>query len=148
MLPRSPKNRFFGSKKLQTKKKANDGSEFERAFRGAVQFALDGGFPIFLSWNLSRKKPCSTSSSEKMCLRCFQQDVFGLSNCSESMCIFCTIEASTIPKRPSSSCLPVDRLNWFTHKRAQRSCQTCKHKNYCRSIRREKTWKLFIAVSL
>ena len=49
MLPGSPKNRFFGSKKLQTKKKADDGSEFERAFGGAVQFGLDSGFPIFLS---------------------------------------------------------------------------------------------------
>ena len=44
MLPGSPKNWFFGSKKLQTKKKADDGSEFKRAFRGAVQFALDSGF--------------------------------------------------------------------------------------------------------
>ena len=48
MLPGSPKNRFFGSKKLQTKKKADDGSEFERAFRGAVQFALDSGFSNIL----------------------------------------------------------------------------------------------------
>ena len=48
MLPRSPKNRLFGSKKLQTKKKADDGSDFERAFRGAVQFALDGGFSNIL----------------------------------------------------------------------------------------------------
>ena len=48
MLPWSPKNRFFGSKKLQTKKKADDGSEFERAFLGAVQFALDSGFTNIL----------------------------------------------------------------------------------------------------
>ena len=48
VLPRSPKNRFFGSKKLQTKKKADDGSEFERAFRGGVQFALDGSFSNIL----------------------------------------------------------------------------------------------------
>ena len=48
MLPGSPKNRFFGSKKLQTKKKADDGSEFERAFHGAVQFGLDSGFSNIL----------------------------------------------------------------------------------------------------
>ena len=48
MLPRGPKNRFFGSKKLQTKKKADDGSEFERPFRGAVQFALDSSFSDIL----------------------------------------------------------------------------------------------------
>ena len=48
MLLGSPKNRFFGSKKLQTKEKADDGSEFERAFRGAVQFALDSGFSNIL----------------------------------------------------------------------------------------------------
>ena len=48
MLLGSPKNRFFGSKKLQTKKKADDGSEFERAFGGAVQFALDSGFSNIL----------------------------------------------------------------------------------------------------
>ena len=48
MLPGSPKNRFFGSKKLQTKKKADDGSQFEGAFRGAVQFALDSGFSNIL----------------------------------------------------------------------------------------------------
>ena len=48
MLLGSPKNRFFGSKKLQTKKKADDGSEFERAFLGAVQFALDSGFSNIL----------------------------------------------------------------------------------------------------
>ena len=29
------------------------------------------------------------------------------------------------------------RWNWLMHKRAQRSCKTCKHKNYCRSIRRK-----------
>ena len=48
MLPGSPKNRFFGSKKLQTKKKADDSGEFERAFRGAVQFALDSCFSNIL----------------------------------------------------------------------------------------------------
>ena len=48
MLLGSPKNRFFGSKKLQTKKKADDGSEFERAFGGAVQFGLDSGFSNIL----------------------------------------------------------------------------------------------------
>ena len=48
MLPRGPKNRFFGSKKLQTKKKADDGSKFERPFRGAVQFALDSSFSDIL----------------------------------------------------------------------------------------------------
>ena len=47
-------------------------------------------FPIFLSWNLSRKKPCSTSSSEKMCLLCFQLDAGSLWSFKslESMCIF------------------------------------------------------------
>ena len=48
MVLGSPKNRFFGSKKLQTKKKADDSGEFERAFRGAVQFALDSCFSNIL----------------------------------------------------------------------------------------------------
>ena len=138
MLLESPKNRFFGSKKLQTKKKADDGSEFERAFGGAVQFGLDSGFPIFLSWNLSRKKPCSTSSSEKMCLRCFQLDagILWSFKSFQGYVHICTIESSTILKRPSG------RLDWCTHKRAQRSCKTCKHKNYCRSIRRKENLKV------
>ena len=29
------------------------------------------------------------------------------------------------------------RWNWLMHKRVQRPCKTCKHKNYCRSIRRK-----------
>ena len=48
MLLRSPQNRLFGSKKLQKKKMADDGSEYERAFRGAAQFALDSGFSNIL----------------------------------------------------------------------------------------------------
>ena len=95
-------------------------------------------FPIFLSWNLSRKKPCSTSSSEKMCLRCFQLDagILWSFKSFQGYVHICTIESSTILKRPSG------RLDWCTHKRAQRSCKTCKHKNYCRSIRRKENLKV------
>ena len=46
MLLSSPKSCFFCSKKLQTK--TDDGSEFERAFRGAIQFAMDSGFSNIL----------------------------------------------------------------------------------------------------
>ena len=44
MLPRGSKNRFFWLEETKT----DDGSEFERAFRGAVQFALDSGFSNIL----------------------------------------------------------------------------------------------------
>ena len=101
MLPRSPKNRFFGSKKLQTKKKADDGSEFERAFGGAVQFGLDSGFS-----NILELKPVQEEALLHFIKR---KDVFAVLP-TGSLWSFksfreyvhiCTIEASTIPKRPS-----------------------------------------------
>ena len=92
MLPGSPKNRFFGSKKLQTKKKADDGSEFERAFRGAVQFALDSGFSNILELKpacpgrslapLRQVKTCVCGASNWM------REFSDLSNRPEGMCIF------------------------------------------------------------
>ena len=92
MLLGSPKNRFFGSKKLQTKKKVDDGSEFERAFCGAVQFALDSGFSNILSRvetcpgrslaPLHQAKRCVCSASSWM------REFSDLSNRSEGMCIF------------------------------------------------------------
>ena len=93
MLPRSPKNQFFGSKKLQTKKKANAGSKFEWAFRGAVQFTWDSSFsnilelkPVqeeaLLHYVLHQAKRCVCGASNRI------REVFDLSNRSESMCIF------------------------------------------------------------
>ena len=104
MLPRSPKNRFFDSKKLQIKKKADDGSEFERAFRGAIQFAMDGGFS-----NILELKPVQ----EKTLLHFIKRkDVFAVlpTGCGMSLvfqivprvCAYiCTIGDSTVLKRPS-----------------------------------------------
>ena len=147
MLPRSPKTGFLARRNFKKRKRRTMAANSSEPLRCST-ICVGWWFPIFLNWNLSRKKPCSTSSSEKMCLRCFQQEVFGLSNLSESMCIFARSRLQLSQSGRRSSCLPVDRLNWFTHKRAQRSCKTCKHKYYCRSIRRGKTWKLFMAVSL
>ena len=48
MLPRSPKNRFLGSKKLQKKEKGERWQRIRASLWGAVQFALDGGFQY--SW--------------------------------------------------------------------------------------------------
>ena len=48
MLPRSPKNQFFCLEETSNKLKADDGSEFERAFTGAVQFPLERGFSNIL----------------------------------------------------------------------------------------------------
>ena len=99
--PRALKTGFLAPKNLKQRKcrtmVANLGEPLK------VQYNLRSVvvFPIFLSWNLSRKKPCSTSSSEKMCLQCFQLDAgspWSFNSFWEYVHI-CTIEGSTILKR-------------------------------------------------
>ena len=48
--------------------------EFERALRGAVQYALDTRFTEILELKPVQEEACFTSSSGKMCLRCYRLD--------------------------------------------------------------------------
>ena len=55
------------------------GLEFERAFRGAIQYTLNSGFSEILELRPVQKKgPYFTSSSVRMCLRSCQLDAANL----------------------------------------------------------------------
>ena len=100
MLPRSPKTDFLARRNFKKKKKANDGSEFERAFE--VQYNL--------RWMVvSNILELKTVQEEALLHFIKRKDVFAVLP-TGSLWSFksfreyvhiCTIEASTIPKRPS-----------------------------------------------
>ena len=97
-------------------------------------------FPIFLSWNLSRKKAYSSSSSEKMCLRCFQLDagsLWSFQSFREYVHI-CTIEGLTFLKRPFQLIVVCSLTALIdAHIKELKDHANLANKNYCRSIRRK-----------
>ena len=97
-------------------------------------------FPIYLSWNLSRKKPCSTSSSEKMCLRCFQLDAgspWSFKSFREYVHISTIDGTFNLPKAAVSVVVcPLTALI-DAHIKELRDHANLANKNYCRSIRRK-----------
>ena len=136
MLPRSTKNRIFDSKKQKRTMVANSSEPF------VVQYNLRRivVFPIFLSWNLSRKKAYSSSSSEKMCLRCFQLDagsLWSFQSFREYVHI-CTIEGLTFLKRPFQLIVVCSLTALIdAHIKELKDHANLANKNYCRSIRRK-----------
>ena len=57
---------------------AVEGLEFERAFRGAIQYTLNSGFSEILEFRPVQKKGPYFTSSVRMCLRSCQLDAANL----------------------------------------------------------------------
>ena len=151
MLLGSPKNRFFGSKKLQTKKKADDGSEFERAFGGAVQFGLDSGFS-----NILELKPVQEEALLHFIKR---KDVFAVlpAGCGNSLifqivprvCAYMHDREFNYPKAAVLVVVcPLTALIDAHIKELTDHAKLANTKIIAAQFAAKKTWELFIAVSL
>ena len=151
MLPRSPKNRFFGSKKLQTKKKADDSGEFQRAFRGAVQFALDSCFS-----NILELKPVQEEAWLHFIKR---KDVFAVlpAGCGNSLifqivprvCAYMHDREFNYPKAAVLVVVcPLTTLIDAHIKELKDHAKLANTKIIAAQFAAKKTWELFIAISL
>ena len=140
MRPRSPKKGFLARRNFKRRQKtvANLSEPF------VMQYNLRWivVFPPFLSWILSRKKPCSTSTSEKRCLQCCQLDagsLWSFKSFREYVHI-CTIKGSTILER-MNGCCPLTVLI-DAHIKKLKEYANLANKNYCGSIRRRENLEI------